>query len=65
MKPLRIVLELVPLADPRPVEIRLRVFLKRALRSFALRCVRAEVVAHDQTEVAHNPKCGGDESCTS
>jgi hypothetical protein len=35
-------------------EVRVRALLKRALRSFALRCVRAEVVAHE-------PKLGGDD----
>jgi hypothetical protein len=41
----RITLTLVPLADPRPVEVRLRNLLKTALRRDRLKCVSVEGIA--------------------
>jgi hypothetical protein len=55
MRPQRIVLELVPLADERPVEIRLRNLLKTALRRDRLKCVRATTAPDGQGRVSHEP----------
>jgi hypothetical protein len=46
----RIVLELVPLADPRPLAVRLRHLLKTALRRDRLRCLSVQGLALDSQQ---------------
>jgi hypothetical protein len=55
--PERFLVELTALPDDVPPVVRLRKFLKRALRAYRLRCVRVESVKEPRQDenVAHNP----------
>jgi hypothetical protein len=48
----RIILELVPLADSRPVEVRLRLVLKQLLRAQGFRCMKIDRQPPDRPAAA-------------